>query len=45
MRFEFPLLFLMIAIGLLTKRLTRRGWAAVCLIVFTWIMINWKFVH
>jgi hypothetical protein len=42
-KYEFHLLFLMVAIGLLTKRLSWRGWLAVMLLVFGWIMYCWKY--
>lgn len=43
MRFEFHLLLLLVGIGLFTRRLAWRGWALVALLLFAWIMYNWKY--
>jgi hypothetical protein len=42
MKWEFHLLFLFIGIGLFTKRVTWKGWFALSVLVFAWIMYNWK---
>jgi len=42
MKWEFHLLFMFIGIGLLTKRVTWKGWFAISVLVFSWIMFNWK---
>lgn len=42
LKFDFQLLYGLIALGLFYKRLSWRGWFAVTLTVFAWIMWNWK---
>jgi hypothetical protein len=41
MSFDYQLLYILIVIGLLTKRLHWRGWFGVCLLIFSWMMFNW----
>jgi len=43
MKYEFQILVLFVLIGLLRPRLNARGWVAVALLVFAYIMYNWKF--
>jgi hypothetical protein len=40
-KFEFHLLFLLLAIGMLTKKSNWKSWYLVTLLVFGWIMFNW----
>ena len=42
MKYEFQLLIFFIAIGLLAKKFTWRGWYVIALIVVAWIAYNWK---
>lgn len=42
MRFDFQVLFILVAIGLLTKRLSWKGWFAVGLFMFSWLIFCWK---
>ena len=42
MKFDLYLLLLMFAIGIFYKRLSWKGWFSLTLLVFTWIMWNWK---
>lgn len=39
LKFEFHFLFALLAIGLLTRRLSWRGWFAVALFVSSWITL------
>jgi len=41
MKYDFQLLFLLIGIGLISKRLTWKGWFGVALMIFVWMMFNW----
>ncbi len=41
MRYDFPFLFLMVGIGLVYRKLSWKGWFAVSLFAFTWLMFNW----
>ena len=41
MKYDFQLLFALVAIGLLTNRLGWKGWFFVSLFVFAWMMYNW----
>ena len=41
MKYDLQLLFLLLLIGLLTRKLSWRGWFGVSLLVFGWMMFNW----
>lgn len=42
MKFDFQLIYLFIALGIAFKRLSWKGWMGVAMLVFLWIMWNWK---
>lgn len=42
MKFDFQFLLSLILIGVLVKQITRVGWFAIGLFVFSWIMLSWK---
>lgn len=41
MRFDLQLFFLFIGIGLLTRKLSPKGWFGVGVVILTWMMFNW----
>jgi hypothetical protein len=41
MKYDFQMLFVLIGIGLVSKKLTWKGWLATSLLLFAWIMFNW----
>ena len=41
MKFDFHLLILLCIVGVVYKRLNGKGWLAVGLLIFSWIMYNW----
>lgn len=42
MKFDLQLLLLFVGVGLFTKKLSWKGWLAVGVLVFVWMMWNWK---
>jgi hypothetical protein len=40
MKYDFQLLFMMIGIGLVSKKLNWKGWFAVTLLLCVWIWFN-----
>jgi hypothetical protein len=40
MKFDMQLLYLFLGIGLFSKKLTWRGWFAVCLVIIVWMTFN-----
>ena len=41
MKFDYQLMYVFVAIGLMSRKLSWRGWAGVSLLVFAIIMYNW----
>ncbi len=41
MKFDYQLLYVFVAIGLMTRKLSWRGWAGVSLLVAAIIIFNW----
>ena len=42
MKYDLHLFFSMIGLGLITKKVTWKGWFLVLLLVMAWVYINWK---
>jgi hypothetical protein len=41
MKFDLQMIMFFIGIGLLTKEMNFRRWAALGVLIFAWIMVNW----
>ena len=42
MKFDYQLLYLFVAVGLMTRKLSWRGWFALGILVLAIILFNWK---
>jgi hypothetical protein len=42
MKFDLYLLLSMFGIGIAYRRLSWKGWLAITMLVFVWIMWNWR---
>lgn len=41
MRYDLHLFVLFIGIGLMTRKLSFKGWFGVVVVIFAWLMFNW----
>ncbi len=44
MKYDFHLLMFFVGVGLLFRKISWKGWFALCLVILTWLMYNWKYV-
>ena len=41
MKIEFPFILVLCGIGIVTRKLSWKGWFAVAMLVGAWMMFNW----
>lgn len=41
MKYDFQLLFLLVVIGLVARRVNWKGWLSIGALIFVWMMYNW----
>ena len=42
MKYELQVFFILIAVGVIARKMTPAGWFTIMLFVFSWIMMSWK---
>jgi hypothetical membrane protein len=42
MKYELQVFFILMAVGLIARKMSPAGWFTIMLFVFSWIMMSWK---